>query len=356
MDVDASYAKSRISSFFPREWPQTPESDIKITHIAEGFCNSVHIVSRSTAADHEPQSVILRHCGGNAFDVKAWATKNAEVEEIIIAQHMSDAGLGPRLYGVFAGGRVEEFVEGKTLVAQDLLDPFLNQQVARSLARVHALTPPLHQRKTDLFMRETRVATDEARQAMVDGFTDVRPDLLPQLHDVLDWDLLSEKEWLTSVIERRNMRHSFMLFDLNLLNILVRDAPNGKLKAHIKTLDSNNNNESIDKQSEHESVVVHVDYDFSSYGYAAMDIGGHLLMRTLNLKNKGGDLRSGLPFASMSDIRQFVQMYVQMSAIAFRESAFADQHLILAEVNLITCFAPWKQTYFQLKQLVLAKA
>ena len=292
VEVTAEYVKQRIAQFFTNDWPHVPVQDITVARITEGYSNMIHLVKRpSQAGSKEPDAVILRHYGGNAVDASTTEVKLKEVEEIMVAKEMSDHGLGPTLYGVFPGGRVEEYVEGRTLTPDDLRDTEISREIARNMARMHALTPPLARGKFDDHLTRPWVMDQEVKEALVAEFKDKHPELLAKIQALVDWDTRPEKLWLHSIISSHRMRKSLAFFDTNCLNILMR-ADRSLVKVGLK-----------------KSFIVLIDYETSNYGFSGVDIGAHLTMHVADPRNKV-NLMSGYEYPGDSFIREFVSAYV----------------------------------------------
>ena len=296
MTVD--YAKERISQFFPNDWPHVPVQSISVERIGEGFSNMVHLVKKPSGAGckcgqacGEPDAVILRHYGGNSIDASSVEVKLTEVEEVMVAAEMSLHGLGPEMYGVFPGGRMEEYVDGRTLVPSDLQDKEISAEIAKNLARLHSLKPPLARNKYDSFLHTPSRMSQDDQKHLVADFMIKHPSLVPKLRQLLDWDLVSEKQWLSRVLKENAMRKSFTILDTNCLNILMR-TDRLLVKTGIK-----------------KSFIVLIDYEAANYGFSGVDLGGQLMMRIIDLKHQK-DMLSGIEYPDDDFIRDFVTAYV----------------------------------------------
>ena len=56
---------------------------------------------------------------------------------------LAERNLGPRLFGVFPGGRLEEFIPGHPLTTREMRSPEFSTHVARNVALVHSLEVPV---------------------------------------------------------------------------------------------------------------------------------------------------------------------------------------------------------------------
>lgn len=51
--------------------------------------------------------------------------------------------MGPKLFGIFDEGRIEEFIESRPLATEELGIREISTEIARKLARVHQLKIPI---------------------------------------------------------------------------------------------------------------------------------------------------------------------------------------------------------------------
>ena len=65
------------------------------------------------------------------------------ITETVVFTMLSERNLGPRLFGAFPGGRVEEFIPGHPLTSIEMRSPECSPCVARNLALVHSLEVPV---------------------------------------------------------------------------------------------------------------------------------------------------------------------------------------------------------------------
>ncbi|KAH3765158.1 choline kinase alpha [Pelomyxa schiedti] len=125
-------------------WKNVDVSEISIKVIKGGLTNRLYKLSLSPEAterlneaadpascERVPQHVLVRKYGEGTevfFD---------RSHEHIIFSRFSDARLGPHLYGLFEGGRIEEFLELQSLTSDEVPNVLL--AIAQQLANVHRL-------------------------------------------------------------------------------------------------------------------------------------------------------------------------------------------------------------------------
>ena len=251
---------------------------------------------------------------------------------------------------------MEEYIDSRSLAPQDLQDDnSISREIARNYARFHSIRIPLQKGKMDQFRDKVVLFQPERVQKLKQEIKEKRPDLLPGLLLFLDWNTAEDKRWLFQVLENEQFRQGFSIVDTNYLNILLR----------------HNRNEGT-------SFTVLVDYELAAYGYCALDIGGHLMMRVLQARGTE-DMLSGLEFPSMDQIRDFVTAYADecrrlgtlraedtcdhlvrealfgslLFMIYFAESAQGNLDMISAEVKVISAFAKFRSVYDEVKEILL---
>jgi len=69
-------------------------------------------------------------------------TNRQPSKENTIFTIFSDLGFGPKLYGIFSKGRIEEFIFARTLLLEDLPKPLLSGLIGKKLAVMHSFDMP----------------------------------------------------------------------------------------------------------------------------------------------------------------------------------------------------------------------
>lgn len=59
--------------------------------------------------------------------------------ESVIFTLLSERGLGPKLYGLFPGGRIEQYIDARPLLTRELSDPDLSVLIAKKMAAIHGM-------------------------------------------------------------------------------------------------------------------------------------------------------------------------------------------------------------------------
>lgn len=227
------------------------------TFCRSGFVNRIFICERTSRDDgpleldairnsegKSPTKALLRLYGGKLIDSDSVFRNGGEAEEVLVFHAMSQLGYGPRLYGVFAGGRVEEFIDCRLYSNEDFDSPDMEAAFARHLARMHVLKLPLTRRNG---------GPPSKIEAMLPNYVEVDREEIKNIEanasqaenkvKALNYDLVKEFDWLKSIRHRIKTRMVLVHGDMNRANCLVRN----------------------DRQSAIEKVVL-IDYEFACYG------------------------------------------------------------------------------------------
>ena len=248
-----------IRRFFLKEWKQLSEDDITLTRLQAGLCNAVYIVERSippvttVPAVTEPIKVILKKYGGSITKQTPELSDVAIEAEILIIQEAAKLGIGPKLYGIFEGGRLEEYVHSRHLTTQDLKEaPRIRKEVAVTLARFHSMDLPLPRPQYD-FMDVV-----EARHGEFCKIKDKYPTNEGVVRNkvnaarIVNYDLESDIKWLRKIYTEEHNRMVLQHWDTQFSNILVR-------------LD--------DYDRSRQSGVVLIDDEMATYNFRGKDLG-----------------------------------------------------------------------------------
>ncbi|XP_077296720.1 choline/ethanolamine kinase isoform X2 [Arctopsyche grandis] len=87
----------------------------------------------------EPQKVLVRIYGQTQSER---GVDNIIMDSVIFTL-LSERRLGPRLHGVFSGGRIEEFIPARQLTIRELGEPAFSMKIAEKMAAIHTMDVPL---------------------------------------------------------------------------------------------------------------------------------------------------------------------------------------------------------------------
>uniref|UniRef100_A0A8C5EPS5 Ethanolamine kinase n=1 Tax=Gouania willdenowi TaxID=441366 RepID=A0A8C5EPS5_GOUWI len=248
--------------FLHGAWKKLPEEDFHISVIRGGLSNKLFLCSLPDSWDcvaDEPRNVLLRLYGAilqmscNNGDSQQSNKENlfqgaeAMVLESVMFAILAERELGPKLYGIFPQGRLEQYVPSRKLDTCELGDPNLSAEVAEKMARFHMMRMPFNKEPKWLFCTMDKYLS----QVMKLNFT--RETQARRFTRLLSYDLPSEMDVLKSLLKSTHSPVVFCHNDCQEGNILL-------LKG---------------RQSSDKHKLMLIDFEYSSYNYRGFDIGNH---------------------------------------------------------------------------------
>ncbi|XP_070686827.1 choline kinase alpha isoform X2 [Pempheris klunzingeri] len=230
--------------FLHGAWKRLAEDDFHITIIRGGLSNKLFLCSLPDSVDtfgDEPRSVLLRLYGAILQGAEAM------VLESVMFAILAERELGPKLYGIFPQGRLEQYVPSRKLDTCELSDPSISAEVAEKMAKFHGMRMPFNKEPKWLFGTMDKYLS----QVMRLNFT--RESHLRRFNRLLSYNLPQEMDVLKSLLESTHSPVVFCHNDCQEGNILL-------LKGR----------QSSDKQK-----LMLIDFEYSSYNYRGFDIGNH---------------------------------------------------------------------------------
>lgn len=144
------------------------------------------------------------------------------ITESVVFALLSERNFGPKLHGIFPGGRIEQYIPARALKTEELGVRSISLKVAEKMADIHTLNIPMSkepdwiwncmkrwQRQLPAVLAQLREKSPNGQRGL-DGF-----------------DFISETKWLRSVIAKGQYPVVFCHNDLQEGNILIRDNKDG---------------------------------------------------------------------------------------------------------------------------------
>lgn len=248
--------------FLHGAWKSVTEEEFSISIIRGGLSNKLFLCSlpdgRASVGD-EPRNVLLRLYGAilqmscNKGESRQSNKENhfqgaeAMVLESVMFAILAERELGPKLYGIFPQGRLEQYVPSRKLETVELSDCSISAEVAEKMAKFHGMRMPFNKEPQWLFGTMDKYLN----QVMKLNFT--RESQLRRFNRLLSYDLQQEMDTLKSLLESTRSPVVFCHNDCQEGNILL-------LKGR----------QTSDKQK-----LMLIDFEYSSYNYRGFDIGNH---------------------------------------------------------------------------------
>ncbi|KAG9331406.1 hypothetical protein JZ751_019296 [Albula glossodonta] len=169
------------------------------------------------------------------------------VLESVMFALLAERALGPRLYGVFPEGRLEQYLPSCCLVTEQLGVPELSAEIAAKMACFHGMVMPFNKEPKWLF------ETIDRYMDRVLGLKFLRSAHVNKFNRLMKYNLEAELENLRTLLTATASPVVFCHNDVQEGNILLLNvqgpSPAGRLML--------------------------IDFEYSSYNYRGFDLGNH---------------------------------------------------------------------------------
>ncbi|CAH0549589.1 unnamed protein product [Brassicogethes aeneus] len=142
--VDMKELAARICrDYLHGAWKSVTAQTIGFKHISGGLSNLLYHISlpehviEQGKCKSEPKEVLIR-VYGQTHGEKEKALE-ALITDSVIFTLLSERGLGPKLHGIFPGGRIEQYINARPLKTKELADEKLSTQIAQKMATIHSM-------------------------------------------------------------------------------------------------------------------------------------------------------------------------------------------------------------------------
>jgi len=254
-------------------WKHVTKDNIVLKRISGGLTNVVlycsvpqsSLKSRNpgdSASSSVPTEVLLRLYGAIYYRE---GQLDSLIKDNVVFTILSERRLGPKLYAVFAEGRLEEFVPSRSLAGpgDEVRDPEISAVIARKMARIHRLSVPISKDNVWLAdaLKNYAREIDEVR-TRGEGAAAADSNVPAVAAKLLAFDYEAEIEWMFKFLSRV---HSPVVFCHN-------DVQGGNILLRHEAAASDEVNGSVDQL---EDRVIPIDYEYCAYNYRAFDLANH---------------------------------------------------------------------------------
>uniref|UniRef100_A0A0K0F0V1 Choline/ethanolamine kinase n=1 Tax=Strongyloides venezuelensis TaxID=75913 RepID=A0A0K0F0V1_STRVS len=238
------------SEYLTGEWEKVDKNTIIIQRISGGYTNHIFKVSIS----NKNESSVLLRIYGTDCDEEIF-------RDTLLFSILSEKKLGPKFLGYFPGGRLEEFIESRSLLVKELGYPSVFKVLARKLASIHSLEVPLPKKPQifDMIRSELKKISDIIATNYPINIKTTKVSNLKYPEFVTVQQLEEEVKRLEEYVNQFNFKIVFSHNDIFEANIIVRK---GAIIEKDKIISDDKN----------DSIVV-IDFEYSSYNYRGFDIG-----------------------------------------------------------------------------------
>ncbi|XP_064297302.1 choline/ethanolamine kinase isoform X2 [Phalacrocorax carbo] len=294
--------------FLAGSWKLIEPEEFSIEPVSGGLSNLLfkcalpeHILS----VGDEPRQVLLRVYGAILQGV------DSLVLESVMFAILAERALGPRLYGVFPQGRLEQYIPSRRLRTQDLQDPAISKEIAVKMSRFHGMVMPFNKEPKWLF------GTMEWYLTQIMELTFPEEGQLKKFNHLKTYNLQEEMKSLRELLESTPSPVVFCHNDVQEGNILL-------LAGHEAS--------SSDK-------LMLIDFEYSSYNYRGFDIGNHFCEWVYNYTHDSWPFFKASPenYPSRQQQLHFIRHYLSEDSGRRGDTTHEEQARIeeemLTEIN-----------------------
>ncbi|XP_074759723.1 choline/ethanolamine kinase isoform X3 [Athene noctua] len=294
--------------FLAGSWKLIGPEEFCIGPVSGGLSNLLfkcalpeHILS----VGDEPRQVLLRVYGAILQGV------DSLVLESVMFAILAERALGPRLYGVFPQGRLEQYIPSRRLRTEDLRDPDISGEIAVKMSRFHGMVMPFNKEPKWLF------GTMEWYLKQISELTFPEEEQLKKFNHLKTYNLQEEMRSLRALLESTPSPVVFCHNDVQEGNILL-------LAGHEAS--------SSDK-------LMLIDFEYSSYNYRGFDIGNHFCEWVYNYTHDSWPFFKASPehYPSRQQQLHFIRHYLSEDSGRRGDTTHEEQARIeeemLTEIN-----------------------
>jgi len=318
-------------------WSQTaaPHPVPCIDKVSGSLTNAVFFVSSPSTSSC---TLLLRIYGPSS------GTLISRTRELQVLHALSSRRkLGPRIYGTFANGRLEEYFDSVTLTANDIREPRISAYIGARMAELHGVDIATIEGQSHGINIEIGVCKSvhswlpHARAVLA------LPAITPAVRKELDLDKFQTKwasymKWIKAAHE-----------DASHLVFCHNDAQYG----NILRL-----NRVEERTPEHHQIIV-VDFEYASPNPAAFDIANHFHEWTANYHGPTPHLLDASRYPTPAERRTFLAAYLKNRTTpspTFSELSAAARELALAALeNAVRAWSPSSHAMWAMWAVVQAR-
>ncbi|OZC11142.1 Choline/ethanolamine kinase [Onchocerca flexuosa] len=284
MDTDANTIfelKERAHMFCARflggAWKTVKIEELQLERLKGGMSNMLFLCRLPEAyppLSNEPDKMLLRIY----FNPE---TESHLVAESVIFTLLSERHLGPKLYGIFSGGRLEEYIPSRPLSCKEISLPEMSSKIAQRLVRVHQLEVPIWKEPDYLcdavgrWLKQLMQTPSGSEEFVIPScYSDSAPKIITcaDIANELDFLKLSDNHNNSRRLEMA-VEHEFSLQEMR--NILLLQSSSGNIIT--PSIAQQNSASSINA-----SRLVIIDFEYASYNHRGFDFANHFVEYSIN--------------------------------------------------------------------------
>ncbi|XP_072757958.1 choline/ethanolamine kinase isoform X2 [Anoplolepis gracilipes] len=228
-------------------WKHVTAQNIILKRISGGLSNwlyNIELPEGTVPVRGEPRQVLLRLYG----QIHGERALEGLITESVIFTLLSERRLGPKLHGVFPGGRIEEYIPARPLLTKELADSTLSLLIAEKMGQIHTMQIPIS--KEPKWIWETMNNWLNTATDILENIEDIDIKQLENISTIKYINLEHEINWLKALVMQQKHPVTFCHNDMQEGNILLR-------------------------QNTRKPELVLIDFEYCSYNYRGFDIANH---------------------------------------------------------------------------------
>lgn len=244
--------------FLNGAWKTISTEDIQLKRISGGLSNFLYHVSLPDNCDNkngcqesdrpsnkrqrtdsfnnnnlpEPKEVLLRIYG----QIHGEQAFESIMTESVVFTVLSERNLGPKLYGIFPGGRIEQYIPARPLATGELSDPKISCKIAEKMAKIHSLNVPVSKEPEWLWKTMERWLANA--ETILANFTSSNPIDMKHAAAMRHIDFRKELDWIKETVDKESFPVVFSHNDLQEGNILFKEGSTHSRDSSLEQLSS----------------------------------------------------------------------------------------------------------------------
>lgn len=306
-----------IGTFLPKEWLSTDPETLNMSYHAS-FANAhIHVErpppSSGTATEPLKLFIKLHNEGGGALEIFTPLAPTKQTEAQLCEQY-GRSGLGAKVYGFFQTqdgtlGRIDEFLDARTLEPEDVEDATIRADIAKGLATFHAMDMSLQKQPVEAYYEAVIGGLNKYHR--MDRLKSLAKEGGVNIDALVDYDFATRLATVVDQLKATGAKTGWCIHDIQFMNILVKN----------------------NKQPGESSVVL-IDFEFVMQNYRAFDIGGHFMQKLFKWFDETSRMADCRPF-SEEEKRHFCAEYAARWNEVTGDADSAKQVFVEAELGYL---------------------
>ncbi|XP_061324527.1 choline/ethanolamine kinase [Pezoporus flaviventris] len=267
--------------FLAGSWKLIAPDEFGIEPVSGGLSNLLYkcwLPERVLNVGDEPRQVLLRIYGAILQGL------DSLVLQSVMFAVLAERALGPRLFGVFPEGRLEQYIPSRRLRTEDLRDPDISGEIAVKMSRFHGMVMPFNKEPKWLF------GTMEWYLRQISELTFPQAEQLRKFNELRMYNLEAEMRSLRDLLESTPSPVVFCHNDVQEGNVLLLAG----------------------REASSSDKLMLIDFEYSSYNYRGFDIGNHFCEWTYDYTHHSWPFFKAIPenYPSREQQLHFIRHYL----------------------------------------------